>query len=255
MILKICGITNQDDASAAIDAGATAVGFNFYARSPRYIAPEQASEIATVTGVRRVGVFVNEKRELVEEIVRAARLDVAQLHGDETPAEYPGGVARVQRERVEETVWTAGLDVAQLQGNEAPAEYPGTQHRVEMSLDTRSGVQSARATLAVWKALAVREGFDISRYDDYPLEALLLDGPGAGAEFGGQGKTFDWTLVRETKKKIVLVGGLNASNIALAIARVRPWGVDCCSLIEKAPGKKDHKKMKEFLHAARLAAL
>ena len=75
MILKICGITNQEDATAAIEAGATAVGFNFYARSPRYIAPERAAEIVTAEGVRRVGVFVNEKRERVEEIARAARLD------------------------------------------------------------------------------------------------------------------------------------------------------------------------------------
>ena len=60
MILKICGITNQEDAAAAIDGGATAIGFNFYPRSPRYIAPERAAAIATAAGVRRVGVFVNE---------------------------------------------------------------------------------------------------------------------------------------------------------------------------------------------------
>ena len=58
MILKICGITNQPDADAAIAAGATAIGFNFYPKSPRYIAPESAARIAT-PGVRRVGVFVN----------------------------------------------------------------------------------------------------------------------------------------------------------------------------------------------------
>ena len=58
MILKICGITNQPDADAAIAAGATAIGFNFYPRSPRYIAPESAARILT-PGVRRVGVFVN----------------------------------------------------------------------------------------------------------------------------------------------------------------------------------------------------
>jgi phosphoribosylanthranilate isomerase len=200
MILKICGITNQDDASAAIDAGANALGFNFYPPSPRYISPAQAGEIVTAAGVRRVGVFVNERRELVGEIVRAARLDVAQLHGDESPLEFP-------------------------------------------------------VCLPVWKALAVREGFDISLYDHYAVEALLLDGPGAGAEFGGQGKIFDWTLVRETNRKIVLAGGLNASNVALAIARVRPWGVDACSQLESKPGKKDRKKMTEFLHAAVLAAL
>ena len=60
MVLKICGITNAEDAAAAIEGGATAIGFNFWPRSPRYVAPEQAAQIASSEGIRRVGVFVNE---------------------------------------------------------------------------------------------------------------------------------------------------------------------------------------------------
>ena len=60
MILKVCGITNQEDADAAVAAGANAIGFNFYPPSPRCIAPERAAAISTPAGVRRVGVFVNE---------------------------------------------------------------------------------------------------------------------------------------------------------------------------------------------------
>jgi phosphoribosylanthranilate isomerase len=183
------------------------VGFNSLglrprhaAPSPGHIAPENTAAIFSPAGVLRVGVFVNEKRECVEEIARVARLDVAQLHGDEAPPHYP-------------------------------------------------------QTLPVWKALRVGEGFDIARHENDPAEALLLDGPGAGAEYGGQGQIFDWSLIRQTTRRIVLAGGLDASNVALAIARVKPWGVDACSRIESAPGKKDHKKMKAFLHAAMLAAL
>jgi phosphoribosylanthranilate isomerase len=86
MMVKVCGITNQADADAA--AGAGALGFNFYLKSPRYIAPERVAEIETPTGMLRVGVFVNEPRAV--EIARQARLDVIQLHGDETeaPAEF-----------------------------------------------------------------------------------------------------------------------------------------------------------------------
>jgi phosphoribosylanthranilate isomerase len=197
MILKICGITNQDDATAAIEAGATAVGFNFYAPSPRFIRPEEACDIATAAGVRRVGVFVNEKRERVEEIARIVRLDVAQLHGDESPVQYP--------------------------------------------LHT-----------PVWKALRVDSSFDLGPYRDNPAEALLLDGPG-GDLYGGAGRTFDWRLARETGRKIVLAGGLDSSNVASAIELVRPWGVDACSRIESAPGRKDRKKMIEFLQAAMAA--
>lgn len=196
MIVKICGITNQEDATAAVDAGATAIGFNFYPRSPRYISPESAALITTAAGVRRVGVFVNESRVGVEEISRIAGLAVAQLHGDETPGDYPH-------------------------------------------------------TPAVWKAVRVSDGFDLSSFRDLPIEALLLDGP-AGVLYGGAGQTFDWMLAAAPRQtiRIVLAGGLDASNVAHAIALAKPWGVDACSGIESAPGKKDYKKMIAFLHAA-----
>lgn len=197
MIVKVCGITNAEDAAAAIAGGATAIGFNFYARSPRYIAPEDAARIATPQGVRRVGVFVNEPRATVERIVQLAALDVAQLHGEEPFEEYPAGTA-------------------------------------------------------VWKAARVTADLDLSRYLDGRAEALLLDGP-AGVLYGGAGKTFDWSLAAAASRRIILAGGLDGSNVAAAIAMAHPWGVDACSRIESAPGKKDHKKMSEFLQAAREA--
>ena len=193
MILKICGITTAIDADAAIEAGANAIGFNFYPRSPRYLTPERASEIVTAPGVRRVGVFVNEPRECVEEIAQIARLDVAQLHGDEEPAEYPGAVA-------------------------------------------------------VWKAARVNGSFDWERYRVCPAEALLLDGP-------ANGQTFDWTMAGSVDRRIIVAGGLDASNVGAAVQIVRPWGVDACSRIESAPGRKDHRKMIEFLQAAKAALL
>jgi len=191
MILKICGITNQEDATAAAAGGATAIGFNFYRRSPRYLAPERAAGIQSAPGVRRVGVFVDEARERVEEIARIAALDVAQLHGGETPADYP-------------------------------------------------------ASLAVWKAVRVGEVLDLSRWRDCPAEALLLDGPSSG-------RSFDWRLAAAAPKPVILAGGLDAMNVAEAVALAHPWGVDACSRIESAPGKKDHRKMNEFLEAAKAA--
>ncbi len=197
MILKVCGITRQEDATAAIADGASAIGFNFYGRSPRYIAPEAAAAIVTAAGVLRVGVFVNEDRARVQEIVRIAALDVVQLHGDEVPDDYPAGVT-------------------------------------------------------VWKAVRVAAGFDLSQFDDSPAEALLLDGPAAEL-YGGAGKTFDWRLVGVASRRVILAGGLDASNVQQAILLARPWGVDACSRIESAPGRKDHIKMTAFLQAARAA--
>jgi phosphoribosylanthranilate isomerase len=89
MIVKICGITNRHDAVAAIDAGASALGFNFYPRSPRCVSPEQAAEIGRDLKVLKVGVFVDSPVSQVEAIARTAGLDVAQLHGYEMPDQLP----------------------------------------------------------------------------------------------------------------------------------------------------------------------
>jgi len=197
MIVKICGITNLEDAVRACAEGATAIGFNFYRASPRYIPPERAAEIPTAPGIRRVGVFVNETRETVERLARIANLDVVQLHGDEAPADHPAG-------------------------------------------------------LAVWKAARVSSAFHPRTFLGWPIEALLLDGP-AGAAYGGSGKSFEWSLAASCPLPVILAGGLDAGNVAQAIAEAHPWGVDACSRIESAPGKKDPIKMTEFLRAAREA--
>jgi phosphoribosylanthranilate isomerase len=194
MIVKVCGITNQADATAAIDGGATAIGFNFYPRSPRHIAPERAAEIDTPAGVLRVGVFVDEAPARIEQIALTASLDVAQLHGEETADGYP-------------------------------------------------------SSLPVWKAMRVGTDFDFARFRDSAAQALLLDGP-AGELFGGAGESFDWKLAAGAPKPIIVAGGLDASNVARAIALAHPWGVDACSRLESAPGKKDNRKMSEFLRAA-----
>lgn len=83
MMVKICGITNRDDALAAVDAGASAIGFNFYRESPRYISHTGAAMIAEKipANVWKVGVFVNEWPETIARIMIDAGLDVAQLHG------------------------------------------------------------------------------------------------------------------------------------------------------------------------------
>lgn len=83
MMVKICGITNREDAVAAAEAGASAIGFNFYRQSPRYISPTGAAMIGEKlpANVWKVGVFVNETPETIARIVLDAGLDVAQLHG------------------------------------------------------------------------------------------------------------------------------------------------------------------------------
>ncbi|MDT7540244.1 MAG: phosphoribosylanthranilate isomerase [Acidobacteriota bacterium] len=85
--VKVCGITNLGDARAAIEAGAGALGFNFYRRSPRFIEPAAAREIVErlPREILCVGVFVNDERRAVEDVVAESGVGAAQLHGDETP--------------------------------------------------------------------------------------------------------------------------------------------------------------------------
>ena len=194
MMVKICGITNRDDALAAIEGGASALGFNFYSGSPRYLDPDRAAElIAGLPGsIWKVGVFVNESSEGIAELARRLGLDVVQVVGTAPP----------------------------LSG------------------------------LRVWKTVHVDEGFDLAGLDRYSVEAVLLDTP-SGEAYGGTGRTFDWSKAGgATKVKIILAGGLDASNVKQAIAAANPWGVDVCSRIESSPGRKDHFKMAQFLKQA-----
>jgi phosphoribosylanthranilate isomerase len=94
MFVKICGITNREDAMAAIEAGALALGFNFYEKSPRSVTTAQIADfIADIpSDIWKVGVFVNEAPAKIEEISAQLGLDIAQLHGTETPDAHPRGL-------------------------------------------------------------------------------------------------------------------------------------------------------------------
>ncbi|HSA58715.1 MAG TPA: phosphoribosylanthranilate isomerase [bacterium] len=88
MLVKICGITNIEDALAAVEFGADALGFNFYAKSPRHVSFERAQKILedVPPTVLKVGVFVNESERTVKDLSVALELDYLQFHGDETPS-------------------------------------------------------------------------------------------------------------------------------------------------------------------------
>ena len=84
------------------------------------------------------------------------------------------------------------------------------------------------------------------------MEAVLVDGP-AGELYGGAGQPFDWSKAAFLGMRTIIAGGLDASNVETAVKLAHPWGVDACSRIESAPGRKDLKKMHEFLEAAKEA--
>jgi phosphoribosylanthranilate isomerase len=213
--VKICGITNWPDARRAIDAGADFLGFNFYAPSPRYIAPAKARQIVRrlPKNIVSVGVFVNETEETMLQIAEAVGLHRLQLHGNESPAL----------------------------------------------------VKRLATKLPVIKALRVRKSLSASQLGRYrDASAVLLDGFDAGL-WGGTGKKFDWRLASaqsagarsgprkqsrpraREKATLFLAGGITPENVAAAIRTAKPYAVDVCSGVEARPGKKDPKRLKNFM--------
>ena len=114
-------------------------------------------------------------------------------------------------------------------------------------------LESQCFTLPVWRAVPVQHAIDVTWFDDPSAEAFLLD-TASDKLHGGTGQTFRWSIARDaanfTARKIIVAGGLDESNVEAAIREARPWGVDVCSRIESAPGRKDHVKMTKFIKAA-----
>lgn len=141
---KICGITNLDDALLAIDAGADALGFVFYDKSPRYVSPEEAATICAQLPpfVTRVGLFVDHSAELVTEISKHVELDLLQFHGDESP-EF---CKQFDRPYIKAVRVRAGSDFA-----EAQARYTESQ---ALLVDTyRAGVPGGTGEAFDWGLL------------------------------------------------------------------------------------------------------
>ena len=195
MIVKICGITRPEDAEAAVAAGASAIGFIFWPKSPRFIDPHRARTIAAALPpfVTAVGVFVNQPLAYVNGVASLVALGAVQLHGDETP-EYAATVSRPVMKAV-----SVGRDEARI--------WPS---RVRLLLDVHDTV--------------VR---------------------------GGTGRTIDWAAAADlaARREVLLAGGLTPDNVADAVARVRPFGIDVSSGVERAPGIKDHERLRALFEA------
>lgn len=203
LFVKICCMTNAEDARVAVDAGADAIGLIFVPETPRFVEFELAKAIAATVPahVKRVGVFVDETVEAMNRLAREVPLDLVQLQFD------------------------------------MPAE---SARRIEVPFI---------------KVTRVRGAIDVDRLKTYNAVAYLLDTYVEGVP-GGTGKTFDWDLagpVVEAGLPVLLSGGLTPDNVAEAVRRVRPYGVDVSSGVEARPGVKDHDKVRAFIANARRA--
>lgn len=209
--VKICGLKDRAMVAAACEAGASYIGLNFFPKSPRYVSPATAAELAVDVppGVAKVALVVDVQNDLLDQIISDVPVDMIQLHGHESPA------------RVREV--------------------------------------QARYGLPVMKAVGIADRADLVTLQDYwqVADQILIDAkPPKDAPLpGGNGLTFDWTLLAERRWPCpwMLAGGLTAENVAEAIRLTKAQQVDVSSGVESAPGIKDAALIEAFITAAKAA--
>jgi len=211
--VKICGTTNLEDALVAVDAGADAVGFVFYEKSPRCVSVERAQEICSKLpkGVERVGVFVNEREDLICSVVDAVGITGVQMHGDR---EDPHVADLVVAQRPHVIVLAAISMNRPNPGGWAMMWHP----------------DSIRAFL-VDCGNSSKHGGTGNAFDWDAAVPVLNDIKRLG--------------------KVIAAGGLTSENVGKATEVLKPWGVDVVSGVEASPGMKDPEKVRAFVRAVR----
>jgi phosphoribosylanthranilate isomerase len=210
--IKICGTTNLEDALTAVEAGADALGFVFYEKSPRKIDPETARNIIAKlpANVETVGVFVSEPAERILRTVAHAGLTAAQLHGVESAnPEF----LRKLKSRGDLKLFLVLPSSAKKGGLEWNGDEPSLS---AIFFDSGTPeVPGGTGKTFDWKAAASR------------------------------------VRTISEKLNVVVAGGLNSANVADAIRILEPWGVDVASGVEARPGKKDPEKVRAFIEVVR----
>jgi phosphoribosylanthranilate isomerase len=234
--VKICGITNLEDARVALNAGADALGFMFFAGSPRHIACAAAADIMRRLDkpVMRVGVFVNPSADEVRRAVEVAGVDTLQFHGEETPE------------------FIAGLNYRRP----AAADPPLATWRDDRPPVAADPPMATRPGARTIKAFRIRDVASLAELPRFATDFWLLDSFVSGVR-GGTGARFNWELALAAKKlgrPIILAGGLTPENVAAAVRTVQPFAVDVSSGVEASPGRKDHAQLRAFIAAAKGAA-
>lgn len=213
--IKICGITNIDDARAAVDSGADALGLNFYAQSKRRVERAAAQQIAGAlpNTISKVGVFVNHSSEQIKDVAAQIHPSHIQLHGDESPQflnNLPATTKVIRAHR-------CGADgLAPLVSYIAECRAIGREPDAVLIDADAGAAYGGTGYTADWKLIAKQR----DALGDVPL---------------------------------ILAGGLTPTNVAAAIEAACPDAVDVASGVERQPGVKDHDLIMRFVAAAREA--
>ena len=214
MWVKVCGIKDCNTAKEVIACNADAIGLNFYASSPRFVTMPDALAIVNDLPIKviPIGLFVNHSLSELITCCQQLNLQTIQLHGDEPP-EFLAKLIQQLPEINIIRAWRIGED----------------------------GIAPLADYLLKCELLGIN------------LFACLIDAYVKDA-YGGTGETVAWeNLNYDTKKmpRLILAGGLNATNVAEAVAIVKPWGVDVASGVESSAGVKDIVQVREFVSQAK----
>ncbi|MGH7391346.1 MAG: phosphoribosylanthranilate isomerase [Candidatus Rokuibacteriota bacterium] len=217
--VKVCGITNAEDAVMAVEAGADALGFIFVENTPRFVTPEQVAPIVRRLPpfVTPVGVFWDHPSGHVKAVAEACGLRALQFHGDETPEDL------------------VGYDLPVIKTVKLPPA------------STIEGLREYR----------VGDWAQVLRYS--PVSAAVLLDTAARWSDGEAREPIEWQTVRWLQSgigrrfRLILSGGLTADNVARAVIVAQPYAVDVNSGVETRPGKKDKDKVCRFVAEARRA--
>lgn len=212
--VKICGLCSCEDVRAIAQMVPDAMGFVFWEKSPRCVRPEEVAEWSAHISPRilKVGVFVDASEDVIRQTVQIAGLDAIQLHGFQSLEKMP-------------------------------ARFPEIG-KAANGLPTR-----------VWAAVHIGRNEKIAMEKIEFVDVFVAD---SGTEVipGGTGRACDWDgarrFVEQCPKPVLLAGGLTPRNIREALDRVRPWGVDVSSGVEREIRRKDLPKVEQIIAACRL---
>jgi len=211
--VKICGMTNVEDALTAVEAGADAVGFVFYEKSPRYVSVETAREIVEKLpeNVEKIGVFVNQLEDTLCDVADRAGLTAIQMHGNNEDPQ-----------------------VADLVVSKRP------------TLKVLAAVSMLQASPDGWAMMWHPEAVHAFLVDSGDSSKS----GGTGQTFDWQASMSTLENIKKVGR-VVAAGGLNSGNVTEAVTLLKPWGVDVVSGVEARPGKKDPEKVRAFVRAVR----
>ena len=201
-LIKVCGITNLEDALLSVELGANALGFNFYAKSPRFIELEAASRI------------------LEQLPAQVLKVGLVVFGPQDSKPDSPGGTGIENRELLT-PICELGIDAFQFHGLGDRNEVPDVDQRIFIATSPEMA-------------------------NHFSSHEIIID------TSWGSGLVADWDKVARTVQvPFTLSGGLTPDNVGEALAQLHPAGVDVCSGVELAPGRKDPDKLRAFLGVVR----